>query len=115
MPVSEHKCEALSNLIWKNDDAIALIYDRKRGTIQKSHVDALVMQLLTLRIIVFDKIDKNGNGTVLLAREKTPFSPFNEYKYKNINAYYGVEMARIANGKERKNKYADLLANSSLN
>jgi hypothetical protein len=46
MKVIDYKCEALSNLIWKNDGAIALIYDRKRGTIQKNNVDALVMQLL---------------------------------------------------------------------
>jgi superfamily II DNA helicase RecQ len=114
MAVTDHKCEALSNLIWKNDDAIALIYDRKRGTIQKSNVDALVMQLLTLRIIIFDKIDNKGSGIIALAREKSPYSPFNEYRYKNVNAYYGIKTARIADGKERKNKYHELLAKSSL-
>jgi hypothetical protein len=75
--VQDFKCDALSNLIWKNEDAIALIYDRKRGTIQKSNVDALMMQLIVLRIIDFQDIDKNGCGSLVLTREKTPFTPFN--------------------------------------
>jgi hypothetical protein len=113
MKVIDYKCEALSNLIWKNDDAIALIYDRKRGTIQKNNVDALVMQLLVLCIVDFHGIDKNGCGTIILTREKTPFTPFNEYRYKNIKAYYGMTM--VDSRKVRKNKYNDLLCKSSLN
>jgi hypothetical protein len=112
MRVEDYKCEALSNMIWKNEDAIALIYDRKRGTIQKSNVDALVMQLLVLRIIDFQNIDKNGCGSLILAREKTPFTPFNEYRYKNVNAYYGMTM--VDSAKLRKNKYNVLLRKPSL-
>ena len=62
MPVIDYKCDALSNLVWKNEDAIALIYDRKRGTVQKSNVDDLIMQLITLRILKFQDIDKTGCG-----------------------------------------------------
>jgi hypothetical protein len=114
MPVIDYKCDALSNLVWKNEDAIALIYDRKRGTVQKSNVDALMMQLITLRILEFQDINNTGCGFIVLAREKTPFSPFNKYRYKNINSYYGMEMIRLADGKQRKNKYQDLLSKDSL-
>lgn len=89
-----------------------MIYDRKRGTIQKSNVDALMMQLIVLRIIDFQDIDKNGCGSLVLTREKTPFTPFNEYRYKNIKAYYGMEL--VDSTKPRKNKYSDLLCKSSL-
>jgi hypothetical protein len=100
MPVIDYICDALSNLVWKNEDAIALIvYDRKRRTVQKSNVDALMMQLITLRILEFQDIDKTGCGFIVLAREKTPFSPFNEYRYKNINSYYfwGLSTFLLAN------------------
>jgi hypothetical protein len=44
------------------------------------------MQLMVLRIIDFQGIDDNGCGSLVLTREKTPFTPFNEYRYKSIKA-----------------------------
>jgi hypothetical protein len=112
MSFQNYKCENIANLIWKNDTAIKLIYDRSRGTIKKYHIEGLLLQLFSLGLLQFANVTVDGSGEVVIGREKPRGCMFNVEMYKNPNAYIGVD--KFPHNKAREYDYNDLLKCNSL-
>jgi hypothetical protein len=90
MAISSYQCPDLANLIWKNEVAIQLIYDRMPGTIAKYNVEALIVQLLNIKVLEISKVTTDGHGEIVLGREKINDSEFFTDKYKNKEIYTGI-------------------------
>jgi hypothetical protein len=106
MAIDSFQCPDLANLIWKNDVAIQLIYDRMPGTIAKYNVEALIVQLLNIKVLELSKVTADGHGEIVLGREKIEGSEFFTDKYKNTDIYDGIDRLVV---QERKYKFVELL------
>jgi ABC-type microcin C transport system permease subunit YejB len=111
MAIDSYQCPDLANLIWKNEVAIQLIYDRMPGTIAKYNVEALIVQLLNIKVLEISKVTSDGHGQIVLGREKIVGSEFFTDKYKNKEIYNGIDMLVV---KERKYKFDELLKSDKL-
>jgi hypothetical protein len=60
------KCDRITNLFWKNDTAIKLIYDLCRGTIKKYHIKALIIQLFVRGVFQIANVSSDGLGDIVI-------------------------------------------------
>ena len=113
MKFEQSSCHDLIDLIWTNDAALKLIYDRRAGTIKRYNVEALLFQLFSVGVLHFSQVTKHGSGIVILTREKASIHQLNVERYKMRDVYTSINT--LAEETKRKYPYDTVLHSPLLN
>ena len=112
MTVDDKTRSGIVDMVWNNEVALQLIFDRRSGTIKRYHVEGLMLQLFSVGILQLTHVSKNGSGMIILAREKASLNQFNNDRYKRKDVYKCIET--LDDSKSRKYKYEELLISPAL-
>ena len=100
-------CDAMINLIWDDEVALMLIFDRKKGTINKYNVEALILQLFAVGILHLTNVSGSTSGEIVLTRDRVSMQHMMHDRFKSTQSYTGI--SQINDHKTRKYSYIDLL------
>ena len=54
-------------LVWANEVALKLIYNRAAGTVKRFNVEALMLQLFAVGVLQFSHVTMVGLGIIVVA------------------------------------------------
>lgn len=87
MAFNEESIDGVLDFMWNNDVAVELVFDHRKGTIRRYHVEALMIQLFAVGILQMTGVKRDGSGLIVLAREKATLQQYNQDRYKRKDAY----------------------------